>query len=134
LVAVARFRYRFWGLLWEESQPLNGILEYGNCPVRSKCSLDDAWYVGRDRDDTWYDVGRYSMGRRSGALYHLAERDALRHHLLRPDPCLELLSTILRFELVEVLVRLRRPGIVVIVPLAAGRRLGAAPPPGEVSL
>jgi hypothetical protein len=51
-----------------------------------------------------------------------------------PDPRLELLSTELHLELDEVLARLGRPGIVAVVPLAAGGRLGAAPPPSEVSL
>jgi hypothetical protein len=54
----------------------------------------------------------------------LAERDALRLHLLRPDPRLELLGTVFRLELDEVLVRLGRPGIVAVVSLAAGGGLG----------
>jgi hypothetical protein len=46
-------------------------------------------------------------------LYHLAVRDALRHHLRCPDPRLELLGTVLRLELDEVL------GVVAAVPLDA---------------
>jgi hypothetical protein len=60
--------------------------------------------------------------------------EALQHHHLRPDPRLELLGLVLRLELEEVLVKLGKPGIVAVVPLAAGGRLGAAPSPGEVSL
>jgi hypothetical protein len=70
----------------------------------------------------------------SGTLHHLAERDALQHHLCCLDPLLELLGTVLRLELDEVLVRLGWPGIVAVVPLASGGRLGATPPPSEVSL
>jgi hypothetical protein len=115
--------------LWE-SQPLDGIHEYGYCLVRSESSPDDAWYVGRGWsrgrgwDNAWCDMCRYSKGMHSGALHHLAVGEALQHHLLRPDPHLELLGTVLRLELDETLVRLGRPDIVAIVTLAAGGGLG----------
>jgi hypothetical protein len=48
---------------------------------------------------------RYSMGGGgdSRTLYHLAIRDALRHHLRCPDPRLELLGTVFPLELDELL-------------------------------
>ncbi len=83
------------------------------------------------RDGARCDLGRNSMGR---ALYHLAVGDALRHHFCCPDSRLELLGPALCLKPGEVLVvRLGRPGIAAVVPLAAGGRLGAAPPPCEVS-
>jgi hypothetical protein len=85
----------------------------------------------RTRGRTWAGT---RWGGCSGTLYHLAVRDALQHHLCCPDPRLELLGMVLRLELDKVLVRLSRPGIAAVVPLAAGGRLGTAPPPGEVSL
>jgi hypothetical protein len=113
-----------------QPQPPHGILKYGYCFVRSESSPDDACYVdrgrsrGRGRIDAWFDVCRCSTGRHSGALHHLAVGEALRHHLLHPDPCLELLGLVLRLELDEVLVRLGQPDIVAVVPLVAGGGLG----------
>jgi hypothetical protein len=54
----------------------------------------------------------------------LAVFDALRHHLCRPDPCLELLGKVLCLELDKVLVRLVRSCIVAAVPLARGEAWG----------
>jgi hypothetical protein len=54
--------------------------------------------------------------------YHLAVGDALRHHLCRPDPCIELLDKGLGLKLDKILVRLVRPdlGLAAVAPQVRG--------------
>jgi hypothetical protein len=72
------------------------------------------------------------------SLCHLPVGDSLQHHppplLCRPDPCPELLGLGFRLELGDQVRLDRLDWLALFVPLAAGGRVGAVPPPGEVSL